>query len=389
MNPDRRGMEQQQAVEPQIIIQGGIGDPPDEVLLASMGRITSSSQMATWLDCEMKGKVMPFWDDVRPGGVARHLGLMWHEYQEKRFTRGEESDEEKKAAGIKAANQKFQQIIDKADELNFDKFTTDLTGWRDWWFNQAVEHFENTEASGHTGSVLAVEVPFWLVVQCHPSGRVDFPPFVVVGTLDQIRRESDYLRLGEWKTIDEKEVLSEWIEHRELTPQHNTYQTVLSFLCQAINDLSVKNIQGETAIPGMQFWPHRNGGIRYLFVRRAKFPQKASAAGTVEERAKQWAETLFDTDVSPYGNVAHEGRMVAVAAAMFDSFTSKYGLQRNVNACKHWGSKCPLWDFCHSDVPLNMLAHLIPNEDYRLKSIVDRASMLIQEAIARSKPNLH
>ena len=81
--------------------------------------------------------------------------------------------------------------------------------------------------------------------------------------------------------------------------------------------------------------------------------------------------------------------MTAVAAAMFDSFTSKYGVQKNINACKRWGTKCPLWEHCHSDVPLNMLAHLVPNEDYRLKAVVDRAAALIQEAIAKAKPDLH
>lgn len=381
--------QEQEQLKPHIVLQGGFGEVPDEVLLATMGRVTSSTQMATFLDCQVKGMYLPHYEDVRPGGVARHLGRAWHKYQEHRFDRSLESDDEKKQAANAAAAEVFKECYDRANEFDAEHFSKDLTSWQDHWFEPAIKHFENTGAGSHNGVVLATEVPFWIVLQCHPSGRVDFAPFCIVGTIDQIRREDGKLRLGEWKTIDEREVVSDWLEHRELSPQHNVYMSVGKWLADVVGSIEKSQDDSQLAFPGMRFWPSEFAGIRYLFARRMKFPQKASKNGTVEERAQEWANTLLLDEASPYGHVQHEMRMIGVAAWMFEQMGNPFGLQKNSHACKRFGSKCPLWDFCHQDVQISLLAHLKPNEDYQLKQVVDRARKLIREQIDKSRPNVN
>jgi len=381
--------QEEQPNRPHVILQGGFGEVPDEVLLGTMGRVTSSSQMEEFLDCMVRGFHMPHYEDVRPGGVARHLGTAFHKYQEKRFDRDIESTEEKIEAAEGAVDEVFRKIMERASEFDADKFTADLSSWRTHWLEPALKHFENTQEENHAGHVLATEVPFWIVVQCHPSGRVDFAPFCVIGTIDQFRREDSKLTLGEWKTIDEKVVISSWLEHRELSPQHNVYQTVGKLFADTIGKIGKDTPDDDLPFRGMRFWPSEFAGIRYLFARRAKFPQKASKNGTVEERAKEWADTAFLDDISRYGHVNHEMRMIGVAAWMFDQMGNPFGLQKNIRACERFGSKCPLWDFCHQDVQISLLAHLIPNEDYQLKKVVDRATKLIREQMEKARPDVN
>jgi hypothetical protein len=188
---------------------------------------------------------------------------------------------------------------------------------------------------------------------------------MLLGTFDQILEIDKELWIGEWKTIDEKEILSDWLGHRRWTPQHVIYQLGLFMLSNELKMVENEYSRLFAEFPDCGDWPTDVGGTFYQFLRRQKYPQKATKDKTKEERIKEWEVTLFEEIPIPADLV--EAVDVAIGYirqtySVYPSMPSEH--YRNPKACRRWGSRCTFADICLDQIDPGLVDYLVDADNY-------------------------
>lgn len=346
---------------------GSIGEPPDEALKTVGSRILNASTISNVADCPIYGTLSNMFEDKRVGGMALNLGSLWHEWIEAYYKDNPDADNPSKHAG-EVLRVKLDELYAKVDEFKLEKFRKDLESFETFWLHPAGVAYGQSpigERANVEAKVLASELPFWIVLGAGEDGQWNTPPTMLLGTFDQILDIDEELWVGEWKTIDEKEVLSDWLQHREFTPQHAIYQLGLFMLSNELQQVDAESSRLFMDFPESVDWPTGVGGTFYQFLRRQKFPQRAGKDKTKEERIEEWKNTLFEEFPIPADLVQAVDITLGYIRQTFSVYPAMPDEHyRNPKACRRWGSKCMFADFCLGGVDPGLIDYLQETDNY-------------------------
>jgi hypothetical protein len=355
---------------------GGLGKPTDDALRAVGPNIVNASFASNAADCPAHAALSLAFEDQRVGGMAKNLGSLWHVYMEHFF---------KDPSKIEDALFDFSAELNaKCERFNNETFMGEFEKYyRDWFEPTRLLFEQRYEAGAFPGRVLAVEQEFWLVIgtpKNNDRNTLAMPSYMILGRFDGILDVDDKLVVQDWKTIDPKEDLPVWVEHRQITAQHNFYLMALGMLS---NERATLNMEEENILleaPDFGDWPEEIGGWQYNFVRRATFPKRATKDFTLEERIDNWTDSQFATVNMEFDQA--EAFMQTVGYLKMNQavfpFDPAFPL-RNPKACRRWGKvRCNMWDPCINGVDPYQVSYLEPAESYVIDAL-DRVEMLLDE----------
>ena len=310
------------------IISAGWGDPPKDL---NYDRAVNTSRILARTKCgEFDGYV--YTDGRvpdRPDQPALFLGSEWHKALE-RLSYGD-------SAHMIAEE---YELADWADETSFP------------WFKAALTAYEDHYGSQYPGgTILATEVPFYLLVEMEPIGVIGEEEYLswrvlIRGRLDRVTEWHGQACNGEIKTTAAGKLDQFW-KSRQHHPQDAFYY--LALCCAG------KKLPNGAELPPSVY------GTRYDITSKYTLPKgrkkdRSDLPGLLET----WRSKLFYED----GVAWNVDRAKEVASKALCDYIGLAGIRhRNYAACLTYG-QCPYYEVCHEGLSLDS-AHFKDREpDY-------------------------
>ena len=184
--------------------------------------------------------------------------------------------------------------------------------------------------------IIAREQPFWLVLRKKDGKSSRY--YGYVGTIDAIGLHNGRVANFEFKTVSERENVTDFLAMRSKHVQDALYFLALRWLYKRTPKLNKAG-----SIPSYTV---------YELVKKVPYPMKSTKTESLDERREKWPKQLFHRQ-QIYMDEDECYRIINLHARNIPKPSDYSNMEPNYGACRNFSNRaCEFFDYCWNDCPL-------------------------------------